>query len=173
METNIQDLLIAMNEPNSPLRAKLLHNLAMSPLDPAVAYQQLSAQLPDMQMGGLPPQGGNTSIAPMSAVLDGGTQPELQADPMTPQMSTRPPFDFTAGGDASTPPIVPQTGEDPKLTALKKVFEGASLVGGNADQRPYPSASMPSNNWRGFTAAQFDTPNVAAPSSLAQILNWR
>lgn len=195
MQPNIEILIEALNNPNSPMRMKLLDSLAMSPLDPAAAFQQIQQETASMGLGGVPPAPQEKTPG-MGDIFD--PQEPMTLPPMTPKMGTlgdaggsRGPWSFDysdkspmnpalASGtpsepmpDGTTPPVTPEDPEKKKLEALKKMFEGAG-AGGHKDLRPFPSSGgAGSNSWRGFNAAMLNTPAVAPHITLAQLLEGK
>jgi hypothetical protein len=195
---DIQELYAALQDPNSPMRAKLLDNLAMSPLDPAAAMQQMQQVSPDIMRGGLPPE---PKEAPpnMSNLMEPGSN--MPAPPQPIQrgelgMGGKGPWSFDYGAEGNPnfiPPamggspanggvsIMPGEGsgektEEQKAADIKKMLEGAAGFKSNNDEAKKlapPGGSAPSNNWRGFTAAYYNTPNLNRQASLAEILNGR
>lgn len=163
----------ALNNPNSPMRDKLLTNLAMSPLDPAAAMQQLQPEMQDYARGGLPP----TQELPkreMDSVVNGGPAQRFIPENATPndyapKGTGKGPwsFDYSGGngaaaGDTGNPNFVPlaaasAAGMDPGASILpgetagipngtsdlSKMLQGAGGGSGEDNYRP-PQAPAPS-----------------------------
>ncbi|HYE38161.1 hypothetical protein [Methylocaldum sp.] len=157
-------LTAALQDPNSPLRMQLLDNLAMSPLDPAAAFQQAQQETLQMQKQSLPqfaPQG--PQGPDFTAILDGEASAPGGGGWVPPQTAS-----------ATQPEQPAADPEKEKAEKYKKMLEGVGSMLGKREKQTYPGApSAGGNNWRGFTAAQFQTPNVTTLPSLAALLEGR
>jgi len=156
-------LSVALQDPNSPLRAQLLERLAMSPLDPDAAFRQAQQEMLGAQAQSLPqfaPQG--PQGPDFAGIIDG--------EPTHPGGGGWVPPETATAGEAAKPETDP---EKEKAEKYKKMLEGVGALA-KRDSAPYPGApAAGGNNWRGFTAAQFQTPGVTSLPSLAALLEGR
>lgn len=157
---NPEDLIAALNDPNSPLREKLLNNLSMSPLDPAAAFQQLTSQTQQTEMGGIPagaPQGGLPQD--FAAMLYPNTYGDMP----------KPTANIMPGETGGIPDAAGQND-------IAKTLSGAAGAFGqdNSQRVQYPGApAVHGNRWSSFQAGQLQTPAMARPKTLAELLAGR
>jgi hypothetical protein len=158
-----QKLLAALNDPASPMRAQLLDNLALSPLDPAAAFQQAQQEALSMQSQSMPQFAPQAPQGPdFSAIVDGVPSAPGGGGWVPPSTEPKP-----AEGTAEIDP------EKAKAEQYKKMLEGVAGFA-KLDKPTYPGApGAGGNSWRGFTAAQFQTPGVGAMPSLAALIEGR
>jgi len=183
----IEDLISALNNPQSPMREKLLNSLSLSPLDPAAAYSEILKS----ETGGFSSGAVENPRKPegvFNELLTGEKQsfPELgPLQPIAPSQTTRPfEFDYTdqnsiAGMANAAGQLMPgeQGGvptPDTGLADAMKMLGGLGGLGGQEDtyqQPPYPSAPSPrGNNWNTLKVDGLQTPAVKRLPTLSELL---
>lgn len=136
----MDDLIAALNDPTSDSRQRLLHNLAMSPLDPAAAFAQVKQGAGQGDAGGMPmpqtPQGPG-----MSDLLSGQVAPQMSLKPMEPGVNAggKGPWSFDYAGPNNAAPMTDPNNPNfvpPAAAAATSLNPSASLVPGETGGMP-------------------------------------
>lgn len=187
----LEELQAALNDPASPARARLLNHLAMSPLDPAAAYQEILKG----DLGGPAVQAqpqAEVQSPKLADVLAGSEQGQFpQLGPLqhlpTAEAGMQKPFEFNyanpdagnvAGMQSAAGQLVaqePAAGGGVDIEGMRKMLQG---LGGaqRQDIRPQQSPQAPAprgNNWNTFRAQNLETPGIQRPPTLAELLGRR